>query len=271
MSDLKKHIYRKFYNEISTDEKIIEKLTSLKETKNIEGLQWEKVKTGEVKVGSIPKDKKALLLMDNNKAVFAFPFNHKGEIRLIPEPDPILIYFHTAYVYFTKIEEKREQVLVNSSIQVMTEKIIDDLYEYYGLTCSFVIILFTSLEAFINRSIPDDFEYRKTLNKKTEVYSKQQIQWLSIEEKMKEVMPVIKKRDFGKSHPTVQQILDNLKEFRNSIVHTRESKEGHTPFDYLFKRSFKFDYKQALNAVKDYCNFYHGANYIVECPCSKEW
>ncbi|HWI93242.1 MAG TPA: hypothetical protein VNT20_18315 [Flavisolibacter sp.] len=270
MSNLKKHIYKKFYHEVPVSNEVLEKLENLKEAGKVQHAKWEKMKTGEAKI-KIQKNQKAVLLMDSNKAVDAFPFNYKGQVRYIPEPDPILIYFHTAYVNLVQIESKRDKVFANTSVEGMTEQVINDLYEYYGLACSLIILLFTSLEAFINRSVPDAFEYKKVFEKRTEIYNKQQIQWLSFDEKVKTVLPKIKEMDFGKSHPILQTIISNLKDFRNSIVHTREEKEGHTPFDYLFKRAFTFDYRKALNAVKDFCNFYHGADYIQECPCSQDW
>jgi hypothetical protein len=270
MADLKKHIYKKFYNEVLVGTEVLEKLENLKDAGKLKHAHWEEMKTGEAKM-KIKKNEKAVLLMDSNKAVDAFPFNYRGQTRYIPEPDPILIYFHTAYVYLVQIEDKRDKVLAKTAVSEMSEDVINDLYEYYGLTFSFIMLLFTSLEAFINRSIPKKFEYKKALDKRTEVYNKKQIHWLNIDEKMKKVLPQIEGKDFGKGHPTLQTIIDNLKDFRNSIVHTREGSEGHTPFDYLFKRAFTFDYRKALNAVKDFCNFYHAADYIQECPCSKDW
>jgi hypothetical protein len=265
MSDLKKHIYKKFYNESVPTETEINSMQTLSQ-------DWQKIKKGEKPVPNIPLNFKAKILMDSGKMVSVFPFNNKGIRRMIPEPDPILIYFHTAYVYYTQIEIKRSLVIESTAVEIMTENIINDLYDYYGLTCSFIIFLFTSLEAFINRSIPDNYKYIKTDNpRRTEIYTKDQIQWLRFDEKMNKVIPLIKEKDFSKSHPNVYQHIKNLKEFRDNIVHTRESSEGHTPFDYLFKRSFQYNYKAALNAVKDFYNFYHAPDYIVECPCSKDW
>jgi hypothetical protein len=182
------------------------------------------------------------------------------------------VYFHLAYVNYRLIDEKKKAILRPLLNPVMGEPMINEWYEYFGLTSGFVIFLFTTLEAFINRCIPSDYEYKRADQKKTEIFSKHQIEeYIPFTEKIKVVLPAIKGKNFYADHPLTAQHITNLKEFRDSIIHTKTSKGGST-YDYLFKKALNFKYEEAINAVAAFCNYYQsGGKYIVECDCGADW
>ncbi len=225
------------------------------------------------KITKVPKDVTTFLVTETNTVYKAFPFKNEGKLRFIPEPDPVLIYFHAAYVNYIHIDKKKKEIFKLLEDVKLTEGITNQLYEYFGLVSGFVIFLFTSMEAFMNRAVPVDYIYRKVLTTKTEEYSKHQIEeCLPFEEKLKIVIPRITKKDFIKHYRLKYDMIFNLKEFRDSIVHTKTSKEGNIGYDYLYKRAFKFHYRDTLNAVADFINFYHvNPDYIQDCPCSNNW
>lgn len=258
---MKKHIKKRFLNEFDLPKEITKEVAA--EDQYISQDEVKKIKVPE---GHTP------FLMTNTAAFQAFPFNYQGQVRLIPEPDPVLVYFHMAYSNFTVIEEKKKSILKPLLNPVMGEPMIDEWYQYFGLTCGCVIFLFTTLEAFINRFIPLKFEYKRFGNKSTEVFNKQQIEeFIPFNEKIKIVLPQIMGKDFFKAHPPTSQHIINLKEFRDSIVHTKTSRDAPT-YDHLFKKSLTFNYKNTLNAVAAFCNYYHpSSKYIVECDCNVEW
>ena len=258
---MKKHIKKKFLNECPLPPAIKEKYLNGNQSVSQEDIDQMKVK----------KDSVAFLMTDTT-FFQAFQYNYQGKVRLIPEPDPVLVYFHWAYVNYKQIREKRKNILKPLLDPVMGEPMINQWYEYFGLCSGFIIYLFTTLEAFINRSIPKEFVYKRVEHKKTELYNKHQIEeFLDFNEKMKKVLPEASGKDFFKAHPPTSQHLTNLKEFRDSIVHTKMSKDGVT-YDYLFKKSLDFKYDETIDAVAAYCNFYHpDGNYIAECDCDKDW
>lgn len=270
MPDLKKHILKRFFNELQLppgSEEIFDKEEFSNIAPKIETIRA----SGGFKFRDLPKGYNVQLIMDTGKLITGFPLNYKGEARVIPEPDPVLVYFHTAYTYLKPIEEAKIKALENSSIMVMNEGVINELYAFFGVASSFVIMLHTALEAFVNRYIPKDFIYTIPKEQRTESYNKAQIQWFDIETKINKVLPVIKGQNFSEKNQSAYQRILNLKEFRNSIAHTRESDEGNTPFDYIYKKAFTYNFVAALNAVKEFCNFYHKDDYIVECPCVANW
>lgn len=256
---MKKHIKKKFLHEFMITEEIAQAVES-------SSLGVDPSKLG--KMRNIPKDSIGFIRMDNNKVIQAFPYRYQGVLHMIPEPDPLLIYFNSAYYNFKVIIIKKKEILSILVKKELTEAIINDLYNYYGLVSGFVIFLFTAIEACMNKCIPRDFIYRKEGEKKTELYSKRQIEEnIPFDEKIEKVLFQVKGKLFKKDHHLKYQHIENLKNFRDSIVHTKASKEGSSPYDYLYKRSLEFKYEDTINAVKDFINYYHVPHYIEECSC----
>ncbi len=148
---------------------------------------------------------------------------------------------------------------------------IKELYDYFSVTSGFVILLFTALEALMNRCIPNNYIYKRVSERKTELFSKKQIEeYIPFDEKIKNVLTEATNKSFLKQHPKKYTHISNLKEFRNMIVHTKEA-EGQSTYDYLFKKALTFNYAETLDIVKDFCNFYTKPDYIIECNCSQTW
>ncbi len=114
----------------------------------------------------------------------AFPYTYRGQIRLIPEPDPVPVYFHLAYVNYRLIDEKKKAILKLLLNPVVGEPMINEWYEHFGLASGFVIFLFTTLEAFVNSRIPNNYEYKRVDKRVTEIFNKQQVEeYISFNEK----------------------------------------------------------------------------------------
>lgn len=267
---MRKHILKKFLNEVQLSPEVVGHLDTIRP---------EKLDPKELKKAI---DKRFVPYITTDKGVFlkAFVLRINNVKKILPEPDPVLLYFHTAYVSYKSVIEKKKEITekVGSSQSVdggsfipMDELLQDELYQFFGAAASCAILLWTAMEAMINRCIPKDFEFRRDLARKTEIFSKRQIEeTMSFDEKVSLVLPKATGKSFIKDHPPTFTHLSNLKEFRNMIVHTREA-EGQTSYDHLYKKAFDFKYDETLDAVKDFCNYYHKENFIEECSCSKDW
>jgi hypothetical protein len=220
---------------------------------------------------NIPKDHKCILLTDENKAIEAFQVKLNGKKYFIPEPDPILIYFNNAYANYRNIEETKNKLLTILNKETLSEAIINDLYNYFGLTNGFVIFLFTAIEAFFNRYIPEDYNYIINRNNRTEIYNTDQIQrFISFDDKLTKVINKISNKNFSHDFPLKYQHITNLKEFRDSIVHTKSKKDGLTPFDYLYKKALTFKFEETIHATRDFLNYYK-PKFVEECNCGFDW
>ncbi len=258
---MKKHIQKKFLHETELTDEVVTLLEKPNAQIPLKG----------AKNFKIPKGASPFLRTDDNKFFKAFTYRVQNQYKLVPEPDPILIYFNAAYLNFIQVKEKKDAIFQKLSSENMTEEMIQELYNFFGVTSSFVVLLFTALEALINRSIKIGFIYKRENERKTELFSKQQIErYISFDEKIKTVLPKTTNKDFLKSHPILFTHISNLKDFRNMIVHTKEA-ENESTYEHLYKKALDFNYSATLDAVKDFCNFYTKPDFIVECNCSHDW
>lgn len=219
----------------------------------------------------------AYAFTEDNKMVQTFKFENEGKVYLIPEPDPVVIYFDTAVHYYKTIKSRRDDLFSKLSAEHKDFQAVNgDFYWYYSNASNFILFLFLSLEAFINKSIPDDFEYRRTIqNKKTELYDKLQIQrHIEFLKKIKKVIPQLpqfEEKNFVKDFTHKYELIKDLKNFRDEIVHTK-SFEGigtNNFYEGLYVTSLNFEYDKVLFAARDYINF-HQENLIEECLCGND-
>lgn len=222
---------------------------------------------------NIPKGMNAFVKTDLGKLIETFYYNNSGHHYYIPEPDPILIYFNLGHSFYREIAESRKELFKVLNSENLTENVRNQLYNYFGFSNGFVIFLFTSLEAFLNKMIPDNYIYSENKSRYTATFNKSQIEReLNFDTKLKEVVNKITQKDFSKKHrPTYEHII-NLKKFRDNIVHTKTQNNDNSgkTYEYLFKQALNFKYEETLLAVRDFINYYE-PNYIEECDCGKDF
>lgn len=156
--------------------------------------------------------------------------------------------------------------------KLKNEDVMNEIFSFFGFSSQFVIFLFTAIESFVNQIIPIDFVYKKELKNKTEVYDSMQIQrGLSFDEKLKEVLPKCTNKNFFDKQTPTNQHIENLKKFRDEIVHTKkDTKSSSLFYDTLVSKSFNFKYEETIYAVQKFMNHYK-PNYIVECKCGEDF
>jgi hypothetical protein len=257
-----KHIKKKFLNEIELTPEVIETLHNSPMRVELD----ENFK-------NIPKQAKGkvpFFTTYDNLFYQGFFLKVQGKIRVIPEPDPILVYFHAAYVNYVNLVQTKKKLLELTEITLGSEPAINELYEFFGQVSTFVIFLFTTIEACMNRAIPSTFIYVRPTNKSTENFTKEQIErHISFGDKIKYVLPSATGKDFFKNYKLKFQQIENLKVFRDDIIHTKQTENGAASHNY--RKAFDFDYMKALTAVKDFCNFYIKDDFVIDCECNKEW
>ncbi len=260
-----KHIEKRFLNEFSETEfnEIMKQQEFTVFEKGIDSNTLNSVKQ--------LNQRQLVLKTANNKYLKGFPHKVNGQVYAFPEPDPTIIYFSIAQSFKNSIEKHKDALLPklnlsSNSIGEMTH----DFYNYYGAVCGTVIFLFTSIESFMNSLIVDTDIYKRVLTNKTEYFDFKQIQEnLPFNEKIKDVIPQLKLKDFVKTYPLKFQIISNLKEFRDNIVHTKSKTESMHQ-DYIIKKSLFFNYNDTIDTVSEYMNFYK-LDYIKECNCGKDF
>jgi len=208
----------------------------------------------------------------DKKFIQTFKYKLDNKLLLIPEPNPIIIYFSNAQGFLKLIEDTRKSALELLSNIDDTKDGVTKFYTFFGYVGNFITSLFNSLEAFINLQIPNDFKYERTSKRSTEIFNKEQIQrQISFEEKIKKVLPQAKGKSFHRNHGDKHDIIIRFEAFRNDIVHTKADIVNMSNYyERLYTQSLDFNYSQAINTVKDYINFYD-ENLIEACDCGEDY
>lgn len=196
----------------------------------------------------------------------------EGKEYIFPVPDPTLIYFNNAQGYLRVITERKKALLdkLNLDTTKLSEPALNEVYSFFGATSGFIIFLFTSIESYINHLIPKGFEYSKTGTRKTETYNMKQIQeFLDFKTKIKDVLPLITGKDFFSKSTPANQLIWNLKDFRDEIIHTKAN-ENPLKYEKLIKTSLNFKYEKTLMATATFMNFYK-TDFILECDCGQDF
>lgn len=218
------------------------------------------------------KTKLCILTTDQQDKVFTFIYKNHGNPCLIPVPDFALVNYNFAYILNKdRINYQKELIENLSNIAEQQSELSNTAaYNFIGAASSCIINLYTSIECFVNDIIPQEFIYVVKNDKKTEIYDKRQIQFsISMDDKLKKVLPqIFNKNFFQKQTPTNQHII-NLKDLRNEIIHIKSDTTGETHVT-IMERLLKFKYEDTFKAVFTFFNFYR-ENFIEECPCGDDW
>lgn len=254
-----KHIKRKTLLELHLPKEVLGKFSSEENLNEaLKSLKYKDV-----------KEKHALLVMDSGELLRAFFANDNGRACTIPLANPVLIYFNFAQSLLKSLAQGKDKLLNSfTGKEEVTEDALKLFYGYFGKASSFVTMLMTSMESFVNQKLDPKLSYSKMEGNKFErVYNYNQIQrWIPLSEKITEILDIQQKKSFKQKYPLKQQHIDNLKTLRDLIVHT---KAGETPdaYDELFRKTLSFNYLETIHSVKDFLNFYE-QNLVEPCPCS---
>lgn len=217
------------------------------------------------------KKNNVLLQTDDNDIILAFIYNDSGNYVTIALPDFTLVYFDFAYNLNIERRELQKTLLKKlSQTETLKEDRSKELYNYYGTATSCIINLFTSVESFVNHLLPDDKEYIVKKTSRTEIYNKEQIQeQIPFMDKLKNVLPQFYDKNFFKNPTASTAHLENLKNLRNSLIHTKSDTTYGVHIE-TFKKLLNFKYNETLEAVVKLFNFYK-ENYIEPCSCASDF
>lgn len=260
--DYMKHIIRKFLQSTKLSTEVLDVLASAKSDKNyVETIN----EVGVDEYTGWAQTTEGFLIQ-------MFSYQGKDAGYFIPEPHPVVLYFHGAQNYLSHVKEGREKLFAQLNATPATpQKILDAFYAHFGHITLYTTFLYNALEAFINFSIPEGYEHRRVRTDKTELLSKEQIQRHStFQEKIKEVIPGATGKKFHQDYASKYETLLKLKECRDEIIHTKTyGNIQSNPYKKLFVMALDFDYLAAIWAVRDYINYYE-PNLIEDCNCGKE-
>jgi hypothetical protein len=233
--------------------------------------EWESVSIFDNE--TLKKNRGKIIYCQTEKKITYAGFVQKigNDFCVFPVPDPTLVHFHSAQMNLIHAKEFKTKLIKGLKFEeIKKDTPIHDLYNYYGHSTSVIINLFTSLEAFLNQQIPSDYIFKRKTGKCTEVFNYEQIfEYIDFKTKLTIIIPEITKKNFMGNSTPINNHIYNLKQFRDSVIHTKPKSESPLYQD-LMKKSLEFDYDKAIEAVAKLMNFYQ-PGYIVECDCGNDY
>lgn len=207
-----------------------------------------------------------LVHTESDYIIQAFRFADGAHNLVIPEPNPIVIYFELARFNYKHISTTKNKLYANHGNPTQT---LNDFFQFFQISSIVTTFLFMSIEAFVNSKLPRDFVYSKSSNRNTTNFNRSQIQTeISFEEKIKQVLPEFTGKSFASECGHKYETILKLKKLRDEITHTK-GQIGGVPINYqdLYAMSLNFDYENALRHTRDFLNFYE-PDLIQECTCA---
>jgi len=220
----------------------------------------------EIKAG---KSSHFIGIIPDRKELFSFiPIVEDNQFFASPFPDPIQLYFSLAYSNYQFSIETRGNIVFqkNQKRNPPFNFVNDYLYNWHlKYKISTIIFLHSTIEAFINYIMPDDFIFRHEIIGKgsdkfhlsIKEYSKEQTErYILFKDKVSLVVPQISNIDFKKEHQKIYDNILNLSTMRNDLIHLRTTSQekNRKHFETVFDKLVNFDLFPFVNSVKDFIN-----------------
>lgn len=222
--------------------------------------------TKEIKAG---KSSHFLGIMPDQKEMFSFiPIIEDNQFFASFFPDPILLYFSLAYSNYQFSIESRESIVFqkNQDRGAPLNFVNDYLYNWHlKYKISSLIFLHSTIEAFVNYIMPDDFIYKQEIqgkrsdkfHKTVKEYTKEQTErYIQFKDKICLVVPQITQIDFQKDHQKIYDNIINISKLRNDIIHLRTTSQekNRKYFESVFEKLINVDLFPFVNSVMDFVN-----------------
>ncbi len=162
----------------------------------------------------------------------------------IPLPNATALLLNSSATAYASAQAIRESNDIDNSQLNQVSFVSDkDAFDYLERMIEEIVLAFTALEAFVNETIPENFEYVHNARSKIilEVKDKSNIErHVSIDEKLKSVLPEVLKC----TSPTGSRSWQNytkLKKTRDRLIHmkTEDSKSSGPEMDTVWKALFQ--------------------------------
>lgn len=197
------------------------------------------------------------------------------------------VYFGKAVTFFDSAIELRKKVLSNRKLMNPTDPDQgngfinqEDVFNFFTEACSGIILLFAATESLANNLIENapKHNYNKSRKikmfsigryvverKKSQILSLEQLLFLSIEEKLKNVLPCL----YGIESPVNKNFwkdFKTLKQLRDGFIHcTRNHSYGADKgVNSLYAQLFDIDYEKLVNNIGELLTYLKDSQKQIE-------
>lgn len=205
----------------------------------------------------------SVLLFFENETIFGFDHLYNNEKILIPEINPVTIFFSNAVMSHRLLLHYKAQLLDNSPRVKNMKGTVDPNYfgQFFQLASTIIINLQATVESLANRIIPME---RKFIDRNDEPFEP------SLFHKINIVLPEIRGKKFKSKHGKQHNLIRILIELRNEIIHLKPAGDPNSVYKAVYRRIINFKFTETIYAVRQFADFYE-ENLIEECSCKKEY
>lgn len=213
---------------------------------------------------------------DGEKKVFrARPIKYQNNIYISSFPNPVHLFLSAGIEHFKRAEE-----IKRINFPKCGKQMGDDIYlldiessgthqchnDYIKDRCSSIVMLVSSLEAFLNHAIPNNFVYETIRKKRSVKFDKQKIESASVPfaEKLQKVLPLaIEKPSFWDGLDQELNEINELYDLRKKIIHLKTNAEDdfHAYFNEM-DVMLDFDIDSVIGAITTFMN--HAIENFIE-------
>ena len=179
----------------------------------------------------------------------SFKSKINGQRVVLPEPNPVQIFFKVAvdYCELSKILRKEYLKIDSRNIQPKYESFV----VFFEKATIAIIFLVTAIEAFFNQLIPDEIKIE--LNGQT--LTKKDIEWKDLKTKINKILPEIVNVKFSQTNSKEYNYILAMQKLRNNLIHLqKETSENKTSYQNLIELIHDFDFDLNMKSVKTFLN-----------------
>lgn len=183
----------------------------------------------------------------------------KNNYVSFPEPNPICIYYKSANDHLERSLAFRKNLLNKDQLYSYDYQ-YEMFVNYFQEASEGITLLSKTIEGFINQLIPEKTDIEIQGRK-----GKDNLEWLPIGSKLRELMVALGHSDFNKSHTKEYSNITNMIALRDDLVHLKTAaQENKTVYQSLYKRVIDFDHYSCSNSVFIFINTMAPGYFIEE-------
>ncbi|WP_019991067.1 hypothetical protein [Rudanella lutea] len=188
---------------------------------------------------------------EKNEAVITSVLNssqNKGQIILLQEPNPVHLYLQIANEHLEAAQPLRNMIRSRNRV----DNYFGLLTNYFEEVSQGIIFLVMTLEGFFDQGIqmvPEGY----FLDEAGSPLTKNQLEWIDFNSKIRYVMPVISGFDYYTQFNEKYNKIVRINDLRNDLTHLKVSqKKNMTRYEDLNKRLIDFNPLEASELVFHY-------------------
>lgn len=201
-----------------------------------------------------------LLLITEDSIITAFDYIYKGQKLMMPEINPVTIYYSNAVMSNFKIKNYKNILISKSKEGIIDSHVFGNFFQ---LAFNCIINLQSSVETFLN--------YILNENKYVFYDKNNKVRKSSIHEKIEIALPEIFNKTFKDDYSKQITQIKDLISIRNEMIHLKPDKEEtNSKYKVPYRKILDFNFDETVEAVKVFIN-YHQNSLIEECNCGRDF